>query len=324
MALPFSELEAITNDYFAADQGKAIDIYFKTSFLLNYLMKQQKGLWERPIGGRRIRVPLEYDEQVGGFYSKGETLSSDDRESLMAAYFEWKHCYSNATIYRIDELKNEGEFAEVQLVAQRVAGAQKTITKILADSIYDAPSGSSNRLTGMLALCNETSSLAYGAIAEDDLVSSSGDKMWEGKVTTTTEKIGLHVIRVLATSAKIRDGMGGRPDLVVMTQALWDIVADILQAQQRFKNSDNTANAGFTGLHLEGKDIFPDDFCPSGYMFALNSNHLGFAVHKRGYFVRAKWKVIPDSAEDRSMKIYWDGNAICNNRKGHAAHSNLS
>ncbi len=66
MALTWEELESVTNDYFMADNGKAIDIYFNTSFLLNYLLKQQKGLWERPDGGRKIRVPLEYDEQVSG------------------------------------------------------------------------------------------------------------------------------------------------------------------------------------------------------------------------------------------------------------------
>ncbi|KKK69160.1 hypothetical protein LCGC14_2936830, partial [marine sediment metagenome] len=48
------------------DGGKAVDIYFNTSFLLNYLLKQQKGIWERPDGGRRIRIPVEFDEQVSG------------------------------------------------------------------------------------------------------------------------------------------------------------------------------------------------------------------------------------------------------------------
>ena len=78
------------------------------TFLLNYLLKQQKGIWERPDGGMKIRIPLEYDGQVAGFYSKGDTVSSDDRENVNAAYFDWKHAYGNATVYRIDSLKNAG------------------------------------------------------------------------------------------------------------------------------------------------------------------------------------------------------------------------
>ena len=74
-----------------ADGGKAVDIYFYTSFLLNRLLKQKKGIWERPDGGNRIRIPLEYDGQEAGFYSRGDTISSDDRESVNAARFNWVH-----------------------------------------------------------------------------------------------------------------------------------------------------------------------------------------------------------------------------------------
>jgi len=55
------------DDYFIADGGKAVDIYFNTSFLLNWLLKQQKGIWKRPSGGRRIRIPIEYAESEKGF-----------------------------------------------------------------------------------------------------------------------------------------------------------------------------------------------------------------------------------------------------------------
>ena len=48
-------------------------------------MKQQKGIWERPNGGQKIRIPLEYDGQEAEFYSRGDTVNSDDRESVNAA-----------------------------------------------------------------------------------------------------------------------------------------------------------------------------------------------------------------------------------------------
>lgn len=322
--LTWTELESITDDYFIANGGTAEDIYFNTSFLLNYLMKQKKGLWERPEGGERIRVPLEYDGQEADFYSKGATISSDDRESVNSAYFEWKHAYGNATVYRIDGLKNAGRYAEVQMLGQRVSGAQKSLTKLIAGSIYDLPSGSSERLTGLRALCHETSTIPYGGIQEDDLVSKDGTKPWEGKMDAATTVITLGVIRTGASDAKTRDGKGGKPDLVVTTEANWNIIADILQTQQRFTDGKETAKAGFTGLHFEGKDIFPDDFCPTNHLFEINSNHVGFAIHQDGYMMRSKWKVIPDSPEDRTLKIYWDGNAISNNRKAHKGYSALS
>jgi len=325
MATMTSELDEITQDYYDLEDGKmARDIYFNTSFLLNYFIKQQKGIWERPSGGFQIRVPLEYDGQNAEFYSRGDTVSSDDRESITSVVFDWKHAYGNATVYRIDGLKNAGEYAVVQMVNQRVSGAQKSITKLLADSIYDAPGGSAERLTGLLACCNETATLAYGGKAENDIVAVDGTLPWEGKVNSDGGAISLPKIRTACSTAKLRDGAGGKPDIIVTTETLYNVLSDILQAQQRFTESTATVEAGFTGLKFEGKEIFPDDYCPAGYFFALNSKNIGFAVHKEGLFMRTKWKVIPDSPEDKTMKIYFDGNQVVNNRKAHIAYSGLT
>lgn len=325
MSTPINELDEITQDYFELENGNlARDIYFNTSFLLNYFIKQQKGIWERPSGGFQIRIPLEYDGQNAAFYAKGDTINSDDREAITSVLFDWKHVYGNSTIYRIDGLKNAGEYAVVSMVNQRLAGNQKSVTKLLADSIYDTPGGDSNRLTGLLACCNETASLAYGGKAEDDVVAADGTKPWEGKVNSDGGAISLPKIRSACSAAKLRDGKGGKPDIIVTTEALYNEISDILQAQQRFTESKETVEAGFTGLKFEGKEIFPDDYCPTGYFFALNSNNIGFAVHKEGLFMRTKWKVIPDSPEDKTLKIYFDGNQIVNNRKAHIAYSGLT
>lgn len=324
MALTFEELESVTNDYFMLDGGKAIDIYFDTSFLLNYLLKQQKGIWERPDGGMKIRIPLEYDGQEAEFYARGDTVSSDDRESVNAAYFNWKHAYGNATVFRIDLLKNAGEYAEVQLIKQRIAGAQKSLTKLLAGSIYDLPTGGSKRLTGLRACCHETAGLAYGGIEEEDLVAADGTKPWEGKMDSTTTTLTLNAIRTGASNAKLRDGAGGKPNLVVTTETNFNTIVDMLQVQQRFVDGKETVKAGFTGVYFEGKDIFPDDYCPASHMFMLNTRHLGFAVHSEGNMMRTPWRLIPDSPEDKTMKIYFDGNMVVNNRKAHQGFSGIS
>jgi hypothetical protein len=53
MGTPLNELDIITEDYYDLEDGKlARDIYFDTSFLLNYFIKQQKGIWERPAACR--------------------------------------------------------------------------------------------------------------------------------------------------------------------------------------------------------------------------------------------------------------------------------
>lgn len=320
--LTYGELESITNDYFLS--GEAEDIYFEDSFLLNRLIKQKKGLYKEPSGGRRIRVPLMYDGQESGFYSRGDSLNSDDRENINAAYFDWKHAYSNATIYRVDGLENADDYGKVELTTARISGAQKSIMKTLASSLYDAPGGSSNRLTGLRALCNETSTTAYGGIKEDDLVASDGTKPWEGKMVSTATASSLSLITTIRRLAKVNDGPKGKPGLIVTTEAIFEQLCNILQAQQRLTEGKETAKAGFTGIYYAGADIFPDDYCPTSHVFGLNENFLGFAIHKKGNFVRLPWTYIPDSPDDKTMKILVDLNLICSNRKAHQGYSSVS
>ena len=288
-------------------------------------MNKKKGLFERPSGGERIRVPLMYDGAEGGFYNRTSTLSSDDRANINAAYFLWKHAYGNATIYRTDELKNAGEYAEVQMVTQKIEAAQATATKHLATQFYSSSSDTADQLTGLLALCFGGTSTQYGGITPTDLVAADASTPWASVNTTTTEGIGLSVIRTLASSAKVNDGAKGKPDIGVTTETLFNIISGILQTQQRFTQDTDTVKAGFTHVVFEGKIIAADDYGISGYLVLLNSNYIGFAIHKDGFFARTPWgDLVVTGTVAKSMKIFWDGNLICSRRKAHAGHSNLS
>lgn len=322
--LTFEQLESVTNDYFILDNGKATDIYFDSSYLLNLFLKQQKGIWKRPAGGIKVRIPLKYDGAEAGFYGRGDTLSSDKRENVNAAYFKLAHAYGNATILRLDTLENSGPQAVVELAMDELETAQQSLTKALAESLYDLPSGNDKRLIGLRALCHEDAALKYGNIAEEDLEAQDGTRPWEGKMIDTAEGITTTIIRNMATQAKIRDGANGKPDIATMPETLFNIVVDTLTVQQRFVKAEDTAKAGFSGVDFEGKILTPDDYCPAGHLFLLNSKFIGFAVHTKGFFTRGKWRVIADSPEDKTMKIYFDGNLVCSNRKAHIGHKNLT
>jgi len=306
--------------------GKASDIYFKTSFFADYFMKKKKGLMSRYSGGPKIRVPLMFDRGIGDAFQRADALVSDDQSLLNSAYFYPKNYYANATIYRTDELENAGEEQQVDMVAARIQGAQNGISLDLANSIYDASGDSSKYLTGLRSLTSETATVAYGGIAENDLVAADQTKPWEGKTNTTGGALTLPIIRTARSTAKLYDGPNGKPDVGLMTETLFNAVKAILQPMQRFTEDQDTTKAGFDNVFFEGMLIAADDFCPSGYMFCLNSKHIGFAVHKKcgkDYFDRDKWMPLAQAA-GRTMKIFWHGNIICNNRKAHIAYSGLS
>jgi hypothetical protein len=291
---------------------------------MDLFMNKKKGLWERFPGGKKIDIPLSYDGAEGGFYARADALSSDDRASVNMAHFHVKHAYGNSTIYRTDELENAGEYAEVKLVTQRLAVAQKTVTKHLATQFYSSATDDAKEVNGLLAMIGTSTSVNYGGLAEDDLVAADGTKPWASKLTTTTEGLSLKVLRTLASSCKIGDGPGGKPDYGFLTESLFNILSGILQPQQRFAESKEV-RAGFLNLVFEGKTFLADDYCPSGTCVLINSAHFGYAIHSSGFFVRTPWADLTGSGiAGKTLKIYWDGNMICNNRKAHARHTNLS
>jgi hypothetical protein len=323
MSLALSEIESITNDYFLAGDGRAVDIYFRNSFLLDLLMNRQAGIFERPGGGEKIRVPLNYSDAEGGFFTRSDSLSSDDRIAINAAFFHWKHAYGNATVYLTDEVEAAGDYAAVQFVTQKIETAQRTCANWLASTIYSAAGDEAPTLTGLRALTSEDADAPYGGLAENDLVAADGTLPWEGKTDSSAAEISLEVLQALRSTAKISDGRDGKPNVAVTTETLYNKISRLLQAQQRYVTDDGVVSAGFTHLVYEGMVLAADDYCPSGHCFALNTRHLGFAIHQNGFFARQPWVDLAGPA-GRSMKILWHGNLVCSNRKAHACHSNLS
>lgn len=324
MALTFSELQSVTDDYYKTDGGKAFDIYFDTSFFMDKFLNKKFGIYDK-VDTMNVKIPLEYDMSEGGFYARGGAISSDDKATINAAKFALKNAYGNATIFDTDELANSGSHGKVKLIVQKVSNAQKTIAKKIAQQIYSSSTDGASEISGLLAMCFGGTSTAYGQITPTDLVSTDGSTPWASVNTTTTEGISLDVIRTLATSAKIYDGPKGKPDIGLTTEALFNIIAGRLQVQQRFQPDTDTAKAGFTNLVFEQKIIAADDYCPSGYLFLLNSNFVGWAVHKDGLFTRTPWAdLITANVFAKSMKVKFHGNIVCSNRKAQAGHSNLS
>lgn len=318
------QLEAVTNDFFLISDGKAEDNYFETSFLLDYLIKQKKGIWKRPGGGEKITIPIRYDGNKAGFYTRGGTLDSTKTEAITQVNFAWKHAYGNATILRVDELKNSGPEAMINLTTEELIGAQESLRDIAATSLYTGLEGDASNLTGLNSVCDTTSSTNYGGYSSDDIVSDDGTKVWTGKGSSTSTPISLTVLKAIQTASAYGKGKSSKPNFMATTESIHDAILSILEIQQRFTEGKETVKAGFTGVHYAGSDIFPDRYCASGNLYALNSKHVGFAIHKKGLFQRTPWEFIAGSARDKTLKIFLDGNFVSNNRRANYRHSAIT
>jgi hypothetical protein len=306
------------------ENGKAEDNYFETSFLLDFFIKQKKGIWKRPTGGKRIRVPIRYDGNTAGFFTRGGTLDSTKREAITEVHFAWKYMYSNATIYWVDTLENSGPEAMIDLVTEELEGAQESHRDQMATSMYSGLEGDDENFTGLNSVSDTTGTTAYGGYASDDIVSADGSKVWTGLGSSSATVLSLSALRDIKTAAAYGKGKQARPDMMATTEANYDTLLNILQVQQRFTEGVKTAQAGFSGVHFEGTDVFPDRYCPASNLYAINSKHIGFAIHQKALMARQPWEFIAGSARDKTLKILTAGNMVCNNRRANYRHSSIS
>jgi len=319
-----TQLEATTNDYFQMKDGKAEDLYTEMSFLCNYHLKDKKGNYKTHKGGRKIKIPIRFDGNASGFFTRGTPLDSTKQQAVTSVYLNWKYAYGNATIYQIDSWENAGPEAQVDLIFEEIEGAQIGLNKILATSLYNGLEGDSSNLTGLNSITDTTATTDYAEYSSNDIVSADGTKVWTGLGSSTTTGLSMNAIRTIRTAAAYGDGKLSEPDIISTTETNYNTIKNILSVSQQFTEGVKTAKAGFSGVYFEGCDISPDRYCPASNLYAVNTKHLGFTVNPDALFKRQKWQVIAGSPNDRTMKLVFGGNLTCNNRRSCYRHSDIS
>lgn len=321
MSFTDQEIAAVTQDYFLMKSAQ--DIYFRDSVLLNKMLKQKTGLYKEVPGSEYSRVPLVYDIAEGGAWGKFDSLKNTDRQMVDAAKFNLKNYDGVAVLNQVSEWENSGPEAMIDLVTVKIQGAQNRVTQDLGKDLYSAASDDAIVLSGLLALCNSSTSTQYGGVATNDIVATDGSKPWAGVVNSTSTVVSLEAIQALRSSAKVGNGDSDKPSMFVTTESLYNKVERLLQVQQRFVSDSEIKALGFTGVQVAGGTLVVDDYCPAGYMFALNMNYIGMAVQSNVNFAKTPW-VQSTAPLSRSMHILWRGNLICNHRKAHAVHTALT
>ncbi len=336
-ASDLTELDAITQDYYSADKGKAFDNYFNSSWAMHLFLKEKKGLYESTDGGNAFTVPIEYDEVVSMDYARGSSTLARDGNATGKTYtqgiiknasFVPMHYYASAKIYRVDELENSGKAQRISQQIARIANTDKSLAKTLSEDFHGEYTQDVTKINGTMTCCydsdpsnDKVGTTGYGGITDDGT-------MWTGRRVTTARSMSLALLRDMSTTAKMRDGKGGRIDLILCGPEMHDSIKDQLQMQQRFMESKKVVEAGFEGVYFEGKDIVEDDYCPSSgsayTVIGLNSNYYGFHVLKGDGFDASQWMIETNTASDKFRDVYWDGEVVCAAKKAHIAYTNVT
>ena len=310
MALTLDELNSTTQDYW---EPGAQDVWYKGNVLIGTMLKGAKK-WD---GGLKIRQVLDYGQPMGSDFNATSTFNTNKVETMTAARFDYA-MYYEPVVYDIDDMvQNQGKAQEIDIVFTKLDKAQKHIRYNLAYDLYHSTgSGTSGRkLLGLLAMMSQSST--YGGIAVADLAE------WiAGYVNSTAAPITFGVVDNVLTNCLVGDDAGDEPDLLVTTRSLFSALRSQTMPHLRLEHGD-LADMGFKNIDYIGIPIVRDYMCPTGYLFAVNRNYMGFRVHKDYNFKRTPWEK-PIGQEKYACYLEVVLQMICKRRDAHGYQSALT
>lgn len=279
MALDYNDLTATT---LANYRETLTDNVFDSHPVLFHL--KDKGRVRMLGGGEQIVEPLIHTEgDAVQMYQDYDAISITPVNTATAAKYDWKAIAATIAISGMEEAKNSGEDAVINLLEAKIMQAEETLKNSLSTQLFAATPGA-NDINSLPYLIGNGAG-AVGGILPADMAT------WVSEVQDKALVAYADVdLRAIVRNAYNNASKGGpdRVDLVISSQALFeryeeDLVATVRRVQKKMQD------AGFQNLEVQGVPWVWDWNAPAGTIFGLNSKYLGFVGHKDRWFKQSKF-----------------------------------
>ncbi len=285
------------------DSGALHDNIFENDVLLQWL--RGGGRVKVVDGGERMRIGImDAKNTTAKWYSDYENLDVTAQAGMTSAFYAWKQGSTSVSV--------NGR----ELQQEKITQAAASLTDIVATGAYSDGTGtSSKQLTGLEAMIETTpGTVSYGSVA-------TGNTAWRNQVQTSVGAAAVNLLPKLRTAYNdCKQGKGGAssaPDFIVTTQTVHESFEALMYPQVRYQqNPSGGADAGIDTLKFKGADVVWDDYCTSGMMYLLNSNHITMFVHSDANFSMAEGGFQKPINQDALVtQIFFQGNLATDNRR---------
>ena len=214
-------------------------------------------------GGTDIRVPLHYAYITGSqWYAGDQTLNTSYNEKKIVAIFNAKQLDVPVVIVEADRLKNGGAAKILDHLKTEIEIAEKTGKNKFGTGMYSNGTTDTLSIAGLRHLVSASNTVGG--------ISQSTYSWWAAQVDSTTTNFTLGAAQTLYESCMEDDD---KPDLITSYPGAFNRFWGLLQPQQRYQNSD-LGKAGFENLRFNQADFVVDSYCPSGYLYMVNTKHV--------------------------------------------------
>jgi hypothetical protein len=267
--MAFDNIVGTTLRKYFAPGGKAVDNIFKRTATLNWLQTKAK---LQSQGGTEARHPVEgATNTTFQTYSGYDQLTPANDELIDTAVYQWKQAAIFVPMSGIEEAKNSGDSAVINLLQTKINNAEMTAAEEFETMLFNSDgSGNGGKDWGGLPALIGTTNSAGG-------ISGALNTWWQSYVDDAG---GSDTALNLKDMAKAYNSVSygvDKCDYMVTTQELYEAYEQLLLPQQRFTDP-TTGKAGFDNLVHKAGTVVWSDFVPEKKMYFLNSNHLKLTV----------------------------------------------
>jgi hypothetical protein len=304
-----ANFDALLSTTLANYRDKLTDNVFSARPLTYWL--SEKGRIRTETGGTKIVEQLIYGQNdTVKSYSGYETLALTPQEGISAAEYEWKQYGASIAISGIEEAKNNGEHAIIDLLEAKIMQAEESLREGFNQMFFGNGTGNSgknwNGLGNLIERGNTVGGIDSSVVTAPGVV---GNEFWNSYEENTAGALTLLQMATAYNSVSVGND---HPDLILTTQTLFEKYESLLQPQLRYTDT-KTAEAGFQNLLFKGAPIMYDVHAPAGTMFFINSKYLKLVGHSDKWFAQTDF-VRPENQDARFALIMCYGNLVCSNR----------
>jgi hypothetical protein len=255
-------------------------------------------------GGTKIVEPLIYGTNTTvGSYSGYDSIALTPQSGITAAEFEWKQYAASISISGIEEAKNNGEQAIINLLESKIMQAEESMREGFNQMFFSNGTGNGGKDWNGLGNLVENGNSVGGIDGATNAYWNSYEENSAGALT----------LLQMATAYNSVSVGNDHPDMVLTTQTLYEKYESLLQPQLRYTDT-KTADAGFQNLLFKAAPVTYDVHAPAGTMFFLNSKYLTLVGHSSKWFAQTEF-MRPEDLDARYALIMCYGNFTVRNRE---------
>ena len=299
-----ANFDALLSTTLAKYRDQLTDNVF-TARPLTYFLTD-KGRIRMIDGGTKIVEPLIYGtNSTVSSYSGYDTIGLTAQTGITAAEFEWKQYAASIAISGIEEAKNNGDAAVLNLLEAKVMQAEESLREGFNTMFFGDGTGNSGKDWNGLGNLVEASGTVGGINR-----ATAGNEYWRSYEENSAGALTLATMNLAYNSVSVGND---HPDMVLTTQTLYEKYESLLQPQLRYTDT-KTADAGFQNLLFKAAPVTFDVGCTAGTMYFLNSKYLTLVGHSGKWFSQTEF-VRPENLDAKYALIMCYGNLTVRNAK---------